>query len=224
MQYDKKKKRDYYLKNREAFLLKARKRYTEKREEIIEYNRMRYQKKKKDILVKCKIYRESHKEECLRRANEWRKNNPDKRRAIIRRYYEKKLKADPEWGNKRAKMYRDRNPEKAREHLREYRRERPVWTRLQKYKRRVRCGDGQVDKGHLNKDFEKQVIDKLKKQDYKCIYCKVDIKECFSIDHIVPLAKGGSNNIENIDLVCKSCNTRKGTRSKERMLEIMGSI
>ncbi len=33
-----------------------------------------------------------------------------------------------------------------------------------------------------------------------------------TLDHIHPLSKGGKDELENAALVCRSCNSRKGTR------------
>lgn len=41
-----------------------------------------------------------------------------------------------------------------------------------------------------------------------CKECGTD--ENLTIDHIIPLARGGTNKLENLQVLCKSCNSRKG--------------
>ena len=54
----------------------------------------------------------------------------------------------------------------------------------------------------------------LRKQiyNYRCVYCKK--KTILEKDHIIPLSKGGSNNIDNIVPACKHCNSGKNNRLK----------
>ena len=48
---------------------------------------------------------------------------------------------------------------------------------------------------------------------YTCQYCLTQFpKSQLTIDHVIPLSKGGRTNWENIVCACNPCNSRKGNR------------
>lgn len=53
----------------------------------------------------------------------------------------------------------------------------------------------------------------MKRDNFKCCLCgnspAMDSKCVLVIDHIKPIAKGGNNNIENLQTLCKVCNSGK---------------
>lgn len=54
------------------------------------------------------------------------------------------------------------------------------------------------------------VVDTYARDGFKCVYCgSIDR---LTIDHIVPLARGGSNTSENLQTLCQRCNSSKSAR------------
>ena len=50
----------------------------------------------------------------------------------------------------------------------------------------------------------------LERDGYRCVYCSADLHvELLAIDHIVPVAADGTNDIDNLQATCQTCNARK---------------
>lgn len=59
----------------------------------------------------------------------------------------------------------------------------------------------------------------LIKNTKQCLYCNCKLTMYNrTADHIVPVLYGGAGTQENIDIICKSCNTKKGDTSKQQFL------
>jgi hypothetical protein len=54
-------------------------------------------------------------------------------------------------------------------------------------------------------------------QDNKCVYCSQNKK--LTIDHIIPVCRGGKHNMDNIVLCCETCNFSKSTKTLPEWLE-----
>lgn len=65
-----------------------------------------------------------------------------------------------------------------------------------------------LQRKNINKQLREQI---LKKYGYKCVKC--NSKEELTIDHIKPYSKGGDENLNNLQPLCKSCNSVKGIKT-----------
>ena len=78
---------------------------------------------------------------------------------------------------------------------------------------KVRFLDSKPQRHQPTKE-ERQIL--LDKADGCCELCKKVIKKAFDIDHIIPLAEGGSNEHANLQVLCKPCHFEKTQTEHEQ--------
>lgn len=146
-------------------------------------------------------YRERYKErEHHYNVRRW-KENKEHVSAITRRSY---LKHHDQM-IQRARTYRATQTDKFNESTIRYRMANPervkMWRKRSEAKRRAhKLGNG----GSFT---VQEWIELCKRYNHRCLACGKD--EPLTADHVVPLSKGGTSNIDNIQPLCKSCNSRK---------------
>jgi 5-methylcytosine-specific restriction endonuclease McrA len=59
---------------------------------------------------------------------------------------------------------------------------------------------------------KKDVGELLSKQKNLCAACRAKLGDAYEVDHIIPLAGGGSNDRLNLQILCGPCNRSKGAR------------
>lgn len=138
--------------------------------------------------------------EARDRAKAWYNSNQDRALGNVRAYQA----ANPERVLNWKRKHSDTIPrEVKREKLRTWRALNPALNKGHKRARSVRVsGRGACTQA----EWEAIVA----KQRGRCEFCK---KKCkLSMDHIVPVSKGGSLRAHNVQGLCRSCNSRKWTK------------
>jgi len=70
-----------------------------------------------------------------------------------------------------------------------------------------------------------QLLRKLQQQQHKCALTgRVLTPENASLDHVVPVSRGGSHDVENVQLVIKMANDMKGTLTMEEFISICTDV
>lgn len=91
-----------------------------------------------------------------------------------------------------ARRYKDLYPEKIRR-----------WVKAGDHRRRV------LKKNAVGEFSNSEWLELCQKYDNRCLRCGE--QSVLTVDHVVPLSKGGTNYIDNIQPLCLSCNSSKGT-------------
>jgi 5-methylcytosine-specific restriction endonuclease McrA len=58
----------------------------------------------------------------------------------------------------------------------------------------------------------------------KCAICACRLLSSFHLDHIYPVARGGTNAIWNLQLLCRDCNTRKAAKDPIQYMQSLGRL
>jgi 5-methylcytosine-specific restriction endonuclease McrA len=89
-------------------------------------------------------------------------------------------------------------------------------TECQEYKKEQRNEIQRQKRAEQKKNFKREYIPPdvkiqvFRRDKFKCRYCGVsnNTKKC-QIDHIIPVSRGGTNDIDNLQLACRDCNLKK---------------
>lgn len=142
---------------------------------------------------------------AIKRATEWNRKNKQRRKKTTDAW----LAANPEQRRATVAKYYANNPEKYAEDVRV---------------RRARLGEGP----------DPEVVARVLRARV-CCYCGVGIHNdtrrrgqpihpCkATIDHLLPVARGGSNEEENLVAACYACNLQKGVRTAVEFLDAIAA-
>ena len=138
------------------------------------------------------------KEDARQRSVEWRRNNPERHRENVHRYY----REHREECICQKVEYKRKHPERMRQYSRAY----DSSIRAARYQASGKITGSDIR--HL-----------LQQQNEKCAICQIlfppaGVRNRYHIDHIVALSNGGSNELGNIQLLCPKCNVRKGGKNR----------
>ena len=79
-------------------------------------------------------------------------------------------------------------------------------------------------KGAQGKHSLQQIRELKSRQKNKCVACHADVSVKYHVDHIVPLIKGGTNDITNIQILCPTCNMSKQARDPITFMQSRGLL
>ena len=146
----------------------------------------------------------------------WDKGNKEKRKKYKKKWdkdnKEKRKEYDKKWHQKNPKYYKryyEKNPQKVKKRIKKWRDENKDYVNFINLRRHT------LKKNAKGSHTFQEWLDLKEKCNYICQIC--GLKEPFenqyfkylTEDHKIPLTKGGTDYIENIQPLCQSCNAKK---------------
>jgi 5-methylcytosine-specific restriction endonuclease McrA len=201
-QKEREQKRREQATNPEKVRARKRQYYADHAEQEREKKREKYKKNPEPAKAAAKKYAVTHKEQVREAKRCRRAENPEKVREEIRRW----KKANPERVKEMLKEWKKKNPERAKEISRETTRRwadahpEEVLEKVRLQRARKAGALGFYTKEDIHKQFKMQYG--------LCCWCLKPLTK-YQRDHLIALARGGTNWARNIVIACPHCNSSK---------------
>jgi hypothetical protein len=197
-------RKEHYRKNRERTLAVCRE-YRQKHADELKAYRDKHRDEKRTY---NQAYQTANREKLSEYRKQYYQQTIEKRRQYNRDYCKANRQAFTEYGRR----WRKENPEKFRAQQqrwaarnKQWRKENLVLLRIHDHRRRER-EKATMDRSAIN--VLSQLISSAGR--LKCGICEKNMpKNDRTIDHIIPLAKGGTGDVWNLRIVHHLCNIRK---------------
>jgi hypothetical protein len=170
-----------------------------------------YAANKEQIKENVADYRAQNPEKVAACTAAWQKANPDKCNANTAKW----AVANQDKVRAKNAAWHAKNSEKVKAKTQRRRKQNPEWARLQVQNRRART-KGTLSRGITEKLF---VLQKG-----LCACCSLPLGENYHLDHIMPLALGGANTDNNMQLLRQRCNTQKGAKHPVDFMQQRGFL
>lgn len=173
-----------------------------------ELRRANYLANKEKQLAQGKTWAKENRKSRRAQYTAWAKKYPEKVKERRKTYYEDNREESLEYSAK----YRKEHPELVKKNLAEWKKKNPDKVSAIQQKRRTaktKAGGAYTSA---------QWVALCNKYGNKCLCCSK--KRKLTPDHVVPVSKGGSSNISNIQPLCGPCNSSKGTKTVDYRREI----
>lgn len=164
----------------------------------------------------AKKYRDSNKEKIAKAHSQWREANPEYSReryranpARSRMLHDKWVKANPARNAENMRRWRENNKEKHAASNRQWYRDNPEREIFKGERRRARKANALVPGRPVTAAIETE----RKALFGGCCFCGAD--KTLTLEHMVPLSKGGLHVEENLLGSCAKCNSGKKDRPVE---------
>lgn len=189
---------------------------------------------KKGIRPKCKLciikeskqYRENNKEQIAKAKKKCYENNKE----YYSEYKKQWHQVNKEERSEKHKQYYKQNKKHIFEMVKKYKTEnKEYYSEWHKQYAQTSKGKAVAKAGRQNRRARvknatgshtaKDILNLFDLQSGKCVYCNKKLhktkRNSYHVDHIVPLAKGGSNAVDNLQILCARCNMQKHDKMPE---------